>query len=631
MRRWGRLALGAAALLVAGNLLALASPAGAAELLSNGGLESGSLSPWSCTGGLGSVVSSPVHSGSKALAGAANNSDNAQCTQTVTVVPGTSYTLSAWVRGNYVYLGVTGGSSIWTPSATSYTQLSVTFTPTSSTVEVYLHGWYAQGTYYADDISLQGAGGGTGVPGAPTNLAVTGTTSSSIALSWSASSGTVTGYRVYEGSTVAATVTGTSANITGLAAGSTHTYTVRAYNGSGESPNSNSVTATTGSQGAPGVPGNFRVTGTTNTSISVAWDASTGTVTGYRVYEGTTVRATVTGTTATVSGLGACTAHTYTVRAYNGSGESGSSASAGATTGGCTSNGAMAAAPYLYEGWGSPPAPSTVMGATGIKWFTMAFVLSGGGCAPAWDGSRPLTGGVDAQAISQIRANGGDVIPSFGGWSGNKLGPNCTTPQALAGAYQQVINAYSLKAIDIDIENTDEFESEAVQDRILGALKIVKQNNPSIKTIVTFGTSTTGPTWWGTRLINQSAALQANVDVFTIMPFDFGGGANMYQNTVNAAEGLKNALKTAYGWTDDTAYRHMGISGMNGLSDQQEQTTTATWTQIRDWAASKHLARLAFWSVNRDRPCPGGGVVSNCSGISQADWDFTRITAGFTP
>jgi prophage DNA circulation protein len=193
-----------------------------------------------------------------------------------------------------------------------------------------------------------------------------------------------------------------------------------------------------------------------------------------------------------------------------------------------------------------------------------------------------------------------------------------------------VINAYGLKAIDIDIENFDEFENEVVQDRILTALRIVKQNNPAIKTIITFGTSTSGPTFYGTRLINQAAALQANIDVFTIMPFDFGGGANMFQNTVNAAEGLKNALKNAFGWSDDTAYRHMGISGMNGLSDQQELTSPATWTQIRDWAQARHLARLAFWSVNRDRPCAGGGVVSNCSGIAQQQWEFTRITAAYT-
>ncbi len=292
--------------------------------------------------------------------------------------------------------------------------------------------------------------------------------------------------------------------------------------------------------------------------------------------------------------------------------------------------GSKMAAPYLYLGWGDPPSVTTVMSATGIKQFTMAFMNSGGGCTPAWDSNRPLTGGVDQQAINTIRANGGDVEISFGGWSGNKLGPNCSSASALAGAYQQVINAYGLKFIDIDIENTDEFENEAVQDRILGALKIVKQNNPGIKTIITFGTSTSGPSWWGTRLINRSRELGANIDVFTVMPFDFGCSSGIYNCTVGAANGLRNALKSAFGWSDATAYAHMGISGMNGLSDQQELTSPSTWTQIRDWANAHHIARLAFWSVNRDRPCPGGGVVSNCSGISQNNWQFTAITAGFT-
>jgi hypothetical protein len=168
-----------------------------------------------------------------------------------------------------------------------------------------------------------------------------------------------------------------------------------------------------------------------------------------------------------------------------------------------------------------------------------------------------------------------------------------------------------------------------VQDRILGALKIVKQNNPGIKTIITFGTSKTGPTFWGNRLITQSVALGVPIDNFTIMPFDFGS-SDIQTDTIAAAEGLKTALKNAYGWSDATAYAHVGISGMNGLSDQQEMTTPTTWTNIRNWANTKHIGRLAYWSVNRDRPCPGGGVVSNCSGISQSNWQFTSITAGFT-
>ncbi|MEV4244866.1 carbohydrate-binding protein [Streptosporangium canum] len=476
-------------------------------------------------------------------------------------------------------------------------------------------------------------GGDTTPPSVPGNLRVTGTSSSTVSLAWDASTDNVgvTGYNVYRGTTLVTTATGTSYTDSGLTPSTGYTYTVRARDAAGNlSGVSGSVTGTTTGSGTPGQPGAPSVTGTTDGSVSLSWGASSGTVTGYRVYEGATQRAQVTGTTATVSGLGTCEAHTYTVRAYNSVGESASSTQVTGTTTGCpTPGGKMDGAPYLYTGWGNPPSPATVMSATGIKSFTMAFILSSGGCNPAWDGQRPLTGGADQAAINQIKAAGGSVQISFGGWQGNKLGPNCSTPAAFAGAVQQVINAVGPAVVDFDIENTDEFENYTVQDRILNGLKIVKANNPNVKVVVTFGTSTSGPTAPGIRLINQAKALAVPIDNYTIMPFDFGGGANMYQSTINASEGLKNALKSANGWTDAQAYARMGISGMNGLSDQQEQTSPAQWTQIRDWAKSKGLTRFAFWSVNRDRPCPGGGVQENCSGIAQADWEFTKITAGF--
>jgi chitodextrinase len=478
-----------------------------------------------------------------------------------------------------------------------------------------------------------GSGGGTDTtaPSVPGTLRSTAVTSASVALAWNASTDNVgvTGYNVYRGGTQVGTATGTTYTDSGLSASTAYTYTVRARDAAGNlSGVSNSVTATTsGGTGAPGQPGTVSATAT-STSIALSWGASSGTVTGYRVYEGATQRAQVTGTSATISGLGTCQSHTYTVKAYNSAGESAGRDVTASTTG-CTTGGKMPGAPYLYMGWGSPPAPATVMSATGVKSFTMAFILSSGGCVPAWDGQRALTGGADAQAVSAIKAAGGSVQVSFGGWSGNKLGPNCSTPAAFAGAVQQVINAVGPAVVDFDIENSDEFENLTVQDRILNGLKIVKSNNPNVKIAVTFGTSTTGPTYYGTQLINRSKELAVPIDNYTIMPFDFGGGANMYQSTVNAAEGLKNALKTAWGWTDAQAYAHMGISGMNGLSDQQELTNQSTWTQIRDYANSHGLTRLAFWSVNRDRPCPGGGVQSACSGIAQTDWEFTRITAGF--
>jgi hypothetical protein len=129
------------------------------NLLANPGFESGALSPWSCSP-VDSVVSSPVHSGTHALSAAANDSDNGQCTQAITVQANHTYTLSAWVRGNYAFIGVTGTGtndpSTFTPSSAGFTQLSVPFTTGASTtrVTVFVHGWYAQGTVFADDLTV---------------------------------------------------------------------------------------------------------------------------------------------------------------------------------------------------------------------------------------------------------------------------------------------------------------------------------------------------------------------------------------------------------------------------------------------------------------------------------------------
>lgn len=269
--RWrrGRLLPALLAAVLAGTgLAAVGSTAQAAptELLTNGGFESG-LSGWSCGASSGAVVGSPVHAGSGALRGTPAGSDNARCSQTVTVLPDEEYTLSGWVRGSYVYLGATGlgtGSgeaSTWTPGSGSWQQLTTSFRtgPATTSVTVYIHGWYGTDPYYADGLSLLGEGGDQGPsdpddpPAAPGGLAVGTVTATSVALSWQPAAG-ATEYRLYRDGTRIQTLGGTAATVSGLSPATQYSFQVAAANDAGASQLSQPVTATT-APGGGGDPG----------------------------------------------------------------------------------------------------------------------------------------------------------------------------------------------------------------------------------------------------------------------------------------------------------------------------------------------------------------------------------------
>ncbi|MFB6872411.1 chitinase [Streptomyces sp. NPDC056323] len=255
----GAVAAFAAALLAAGGLTAIAPPAAAADTdqARNGGFESG-LDGWTCTGGSGAAVSTPARSGTSALKATPAGSDNAKCSQQVAVQPDSTYTLSAWVQGSYVYLGAEGTGttdvSTWTQSAADWKQLTTTFRtgPSTTEVTVYTHGWFGTPAYYADDLTLVGPGGTPAeLPAAPTGLKAGTATASSVDLSWTGSSG-ATGYNVYRGGTKVLSVTGTSTTVTGLAASTAYSFQVAATNSAGESAKSAAVSATTTAGGGGG-------------------------------------------------------------------------------------------------------------------------------------------------------------------------------------------------------------------------------------------------------------------------------------------------------------------------------------------------------------------------------------------
>jgi chitinase len=290
------------------------------------------------------------------------------------------------------------------------------------------------------------------------------------------------------------------------------------------------------------------------------------------------------------------------------------------------------AAPYEYLGWGNPQPPKEVMAATGISDITLAFVLSHRNCNPAWEGTLALSGGPAEAAIDEIRAAGGEVDVSFGGWSGKKLGVSCKTAAALAGAYQKVINAYSLHAIDIDIEHT-EFTSAAARKRVVAALAMVQSANPGIEISITFGTGVSGPERDGVSLISDAAAIGFQPSAWTIMPFDFGTPvSDMGKVSIEATEGLEKDLVAAYGISPAVAYQHIGISSMNGDTDESDETVSVEdFKMILVFAQQNQLARFTFWAVNRDRSCEGENTESggDCSGISQVPYAYTDVVAQY--
>ena len=114
----------------------------------------------------------------------------------------------------------------------------------------------------------------TTTPATPTGLAPSSITTTGLTLTWMASSGVVTGYKIYQSGLRVATVVAPTVTtpITGLTAGNAYSFTVSAYNSSGESAQTGSVGMST----VPLAPTLSSVTAVTTSGATLTWTGVTG-------------------------------------------------------------------------------------------------------------------------------------------------------------------------------------------------------------------------------------------------------------------------------------------------------------------------------------------------------------------
>ncbi|WAL75891.1 ricin-type beta-trefoil lectin domain protein [Kitasatospora sp. YST-16] len=297
------------------------------------------------------------------------------------------------------------------------------------------------------------------------------------------------------------------------------------------------------------------------------------------------------------------------------------------------------AAPYL-ETWNSPNTLADARNSGGLKYATLAFVISDGSCNATFNGNTPITDAGWTNAINAHRAAGGDVIASFGGASGTELGQACTSVSTLQAQYKRVVDALNLTRIDLDVEG-GALNDTAANDRRNQALAQLQQAQAAagkrLDVNYTLPVSPSGLESNSISLLNNAKSRGLTVNAVNIMTMDYGSPMDMGQAAISAANGLHTQLSQI--WTSKTSDQLWAMEGntpMIGVNDTTSEVfSTANAQTLESFAASKGIQLLAFWALGRDKACASNGTLSDtCSGTPQSAYQFAKtfnqITGGST-
>ena len=303
-------------------------------------------------------------------------------------------------------------------------------------------------------------------------------------------------------------------------------------------------------------------------------------------------------------------------------------------------------APY-FETWTSDSI-TTLAQRSGARYFTLAFLETTGkrSCTLAWNGVKTQTvaSGRYLSDIASLRALGGDVIPSFGGWSadqgGTEIGDSCADVSAIVTAYKELVTTYGVTRLDMDIEGRSLTKPAGI-DRRNRAIKQVQDwatsTGRTLQVQYTLPTNANGLGSDSLAVLQNAVANGVRIDLVNPMVFDYydkvttemGGAA------VAASQGLHAQLATLLpGRTSAQLWAIQGATMMNGVDDypgRTEVTDLGDAQQLLNFARANGMSSLSIWAIQRDNgSCPGGRAANDCSGIVQDEWAFTHLLQPFT-
>ncbi|HXP18544.1 MAG TPA: chitinase [Streptosporangiaceae bacterium] len=301
-------------------------------------------------------------------------------------------------------------------------------------------------------------------------------------------------------------------------------------------------------------------------------------------------------------------------------------------------------APYL-EAWTRDWLPA-VAARSGARYFTLAFLQTAkrGSCTLTWNGYRAQTiaQGRYVKQIARLRAMGGDVIPSFGGYSadhaGTEIADSCASVQLIAQAYESVVRRYGVTRLDMDVEDNSLGDKAGIARRS-EALALLERwaarTHRRVQIIFTLGVEPGGMPANCLAILKSAVAYGVRFRAVNIMAFDYYNTSgrrpsDMGAEALSALRATHRQLARLFPHARGRRLWAMeGITLLPGIDDfpkKTEVTYLSDADEVLDFASAVGLPLISIWTIERDNGrCPGVIDSNSCSGIRQQRWEFSHL------